>query len=44
MGPIDTGPPGCWLAGAIMALVGVAAVIYFAAKGIIWLLNHVHIS
>lgn len=27
MGPIDTGPDGCWAAAAIMAVVGVIATI-----------------
>lgn len=44
MGPIDTGPSGCWIFAGIMAIVGLFAAGYGIYVGIQWLINHVHIS
>lgn len=44
MGPIDTGPPGCWIVAAVMAVVGVLATIAALAWGVWWVASHLHWS
>lgn len=45
MGPVgDMGPRGCWIFAGIMVFIGIGCAVYMGAKGIHWLINHVHIS
>jgi hypothetical protein len=44
MGPIDTGPAGCWIAAAVMAVVGVVATIAAISWGVWWIVSHLHWS
>lgn len=40
----DLGPAGCWYAAFVLALFGLAAVVYLIVRGIIWVSHHVNIS
>lgn len=44
MGPIDIGPAGCWIAAAVMAVVGVIATIAGACWAAWWIVSHLHWS
>lgn len=40
----DIGPPGCWYAVLILAVIGIVSGIYWLVKGIIWLTHHITIT
>lgn len=40
MGPIDTGPTGCWVAALVMAVVGVLATIGAIFWAAWWIFSH----
>lgn len=44
MGPIDTGPTGCWVAALVMAVVGVLATIGAICWAAWWIFSHLNWS
>lgn len=44
MGPINTGPEGCWKAAFVLAILGIISFFYLLVKGGIWLFNHIKIE
>jgi NhaP-type Na+/H+ or K+/H+ antiporter len=42
MGPIDTGPTGCWVAALVMAVIGVLATIGAIFWVVWWVASNLH--